>query len=50
MVVAVRPVGEMQVTGDEVVDMVAVRHSLVPAIGSMAMSGLMPITGMGGCA
>lgn len=48
VVVAVSPVGEVQVTGDEIVHMVAVRHGLVSALGSMAMSGLVSIAGVGG--
>lgn len=47
MVIAMRAMGEMQVTRDKVIDMVAVRHGLMPAIRVMAMFRLMPIAAMG---
>lgn len=35
--------GEVQVAGDQIIDMVSVRHCLMSAVRAMAMSGLMPI-------
>jgi hypothetical protein len=40
-------VGEVQVTIDDVVDVVSVRHSLMTAVGAMMMSSLMPAAPMG---
>jgi hypothetical protein len=45
-----RAMGEMQVTRDEVIDMVTVRHSLMTAVGAVAMPVLMPIAAMVRCA
>lgn len=39
-------VGEVQMAGDEVVDVVSVGHRLMPAAGSMAMAGHMPTKAM----
>jgi hypothetical protein len=46
VVVAVIVVGVVQVVGDQVVDMVAVRHRLMAASGAMGMPGLMLAAGM----
>jgi hypothetical protein len=46
MVVAVIAVGVMQVAGDEVIDMVAVRHGLVAATGSMPVALVMLVAVM----
>jgi hypothetical protein len=50
MVITMSAMGEVQVVGDEVVDMVSVGHCLVATVHTMAMSGLMPIAAMGRCA
>lgn len=47
MVIAMRAMGEVQMTGDQIIDMVSVRHGLMSAVRAMAMSGLMPLTAMG---
>lgn len=40
--------GMVKVIANEVVDMVAVGHSLVPAAGTVGVAGIVPIAGMGG--
>lgn len=47
MVITMRAMGEVQVAVDEVVDMVSVRHCLMPAVRAVAMPGLMPTAPMG---
>jgi hypothetical protein len=47
MVITMRAMGEVQMAGDQIIDMVSVRHGLMSAVRAMAMSGLMPITPMG---
>jgi len=48
VIVAMRPVWVMQVAIDQIVDMVAVRHGLVAAPGTMAMTDLVPGAAMAG--
>lgn len=50
MVITMRAMGEVQMAGDQIVDMVSVRHGLMPAVRAVAMSGLMPLAAMGRCA
>jgi hypothetical protein len=47
MVVTMRAMGEVQVTGDQIIEMVSVRHCLMSAVRAMAMFGLMPLAAMG---
>lgn len=47
MVIAMRAMGEVQMAGDQIIDMVSVRHGLMSAVRAMAMSGLMPLAAMG---
>ena len=47
MVITMRAMGEMQMAGDQIIDMVSVRHCLMSTVRAMAMSGLMPIAAMG---
>lgn len=49
MVVAVIAVGMMKVIANEVVDMVAVGHGLVPAARAVNMPGFMAFPGMNRC-
>ena len=42
VVVAVVPVRVVQVTVDEIVDVIAMRHRLVPATGAVLVAGLVP--------
>ena len=44
VVVAMAVVGMMQVSGDQVVDVVSVRHRLVSAAGPVGVAGLVPAT------
>jgi hypothetical protein len=46
MVIAMRAMGEVQMAGDQIIDMVSVRHGLMSAVRAMAMSGLMPLAAM----
>ena len=46
VVVAVAFVRMVQMAGDEIVGMVAVRHRLVPAAGSVLVASLMAVTGV----
>jgi len=48
MVITMRAMGEVQMAGDQIIDMVSVRHGLMSAVRAMAMSGLMPLAAMGG--
>lgn len=50
MVITMRAMGEVQMAGDQIVDMVSVRHGRMPAVRAVAMSGLMPLAAMGRCA
>jgi len=50
MVVAVSLVGEVQMTCNEVVDMISVGNRWVSAVRAMPMSGVMPAAAMSGCA
>lgn len=47
MVIAMRAMGEVQMAGDQIIDMVSVRHGLMSAVRAMAMSGLMPLAAVG---
>jgi hypothetical protein len=47
MVITMSAMGEVEVTGDEVVDMVSVGYCLVATVHAMAMFGLMPLASMG---
>lgn len=47
MVVAMRTMCKMQVTVDEIIHMVSVRHGFMAAAGPVAMGGFMPATGVG---
>ncbi len=46
MVIAVITVGMMEMAVDQIVDVVPVRHRLVPAAGSMHVMGIMTTAGM----
>ncbi|OQW30901.1 MAG: hypothetical protein A4E19_09150 [Nitrospira sp. SG-bin1] len=46
MIITVSAMGEVQVAGDKIIDMVTVRHSQMTAVRTMAMPGLMPIAAM----
>jgi len=48
MVVTMRAMGEVQMAGDQIINMVSVRHRLMSAVRAMAMFGLMPFAAMGG--
>lgn len=48
MVITMRAMGEVQMTVDEIVDMVSVRHGLVATVCAVAMAGLMSVAAMGG--
>lgn len=47
MVITMRAMGEVQMAGDQIINMVSVRHCLMSAVHAMAMSGLMPLAAMG---
>lgn len=47
MVITMRTMGEVQMAGDQIIDVVSVRHGLMPAVRAMVMSGLMPLAAMG---
>jgi hypothetical protein len=47
VVIAVIAVGMMQVAIDEIIDMIAMRHRVMPASGAMAMIGGVSVAGMG---
>lgn len=47
MVITMRAMGEVQMAGDQIINMVSVRHCLMSAVRAMAMSGLMPLAAMG---
>jgi hypothetical protein len=47
MVIAMRAMGEVQMAGDQIINMVSVRHGLMSAVRAMAMSGLVPLAAMG---
>lgn len=48
MVITMRAMGEVQMTVDQIVDMVSVRHGLVATVRAVAMAGLMSVAAMGG--
>ena len=46
MVITMRAMGGVQMAGDQIINMVSVRHGLMSAVRAMAMSGLMPLAAM----
>lgn len=48
MIVAVAPVGMVEMSGYQVVDVVSVRHHLVTAARPVLMQGIVPFTGVSG--
>ncbi|MDQ0012178.1 hypothetical protein J2W23_000542 [Variovorax boronicumulans] len=46
MIIAMIPVWVMKVTVNQVVDVIAMRHGFVAAVGTMNMSCLMPLAAM----
>ena len=48
MVVAMSAVRVMEMTGDQVVDMIAMRDRVVPASGAVDMAGVVLVTGVAG--
>jgi hypothetical protein len=49
MVVAVGSMGKVQMTGHQVINMVSVGHSLMPAGGVMTMVRVVTLAAMGRC-
>jgi hypothetical protein len=49
VIVAVIPVGMMQMPVDQIVDVVAVRHGLMPASGTVHVRAVMPSAPVPGC-